>query len=249
VWPARRPAGRVCRHRRPALARSADNENPLTAIAGGFRVGAPGVVEQRGIGGVSKGERLRAILVAYRPEPDDWTRSGHPVMRLAARREPQHPKVGVRPVFDAARRASVEFCRTPGVPTRSDEQRASAASNQTLAQRPRQRRGATHRRRASSMASGVDGGRPSATENRLDLPLERCPVFGQRDPARPPGSLTLTRYPPSHPRILGIAGFYILGPATASAGRVTARRPSSRRVARHPDNQGKTGLTPGCTSE
>ena len=89
------------------LARSADNENPLTAIAGGFRVGAPGVVEQRGIGGVSKGERLRAILVAYRPEPDDWTRSGHPVMRLAARREPQHPKVGVRPVFDAARRASV----------------------------------------------------------------------------------------------------------------------------------------------
>ena len=128
--------------------------------------------------------------------------------------------------------------------SRRDLMSRERARRQTLAQRPRQRRGATHRRRASSMASGVDGGRPSATENRLDLPLERCPVFGQRDPARPPGSLTLTRYPPSHPRILGIAGFYILGPATASAGRVTARRPSSRRVARHPDNQGKTGLTP-----
>ena len=94
VWPVRRPAGRVCRHRRPAPP-SAPTTNPPTAIAGGFRVGAPGVVEQRGIGGASKGERLRAILVAYRPEPDDWTRPGRRVMRFAARRVPQHPKAGV----------------------------------------------------------------------------------------------------------------------------------------------------------
>ena len=38
---------------------------------------------------------MRAILVAYRPEPDDWTRPGRRVMRFAARRVPQHPKAGV----------------------------------------------------------------------------------------------------------------------------------------------------------
>jgi hypothetical protein len=173
---------------------------------------------------------------AYRPEPDDWTCPSRRVMRLAARGVPQHPKAGVRPVFDAARRASVEFCRTPGVLTRSDEQRASAASN--FAQRPRQRRGATHRRRAPSMASRVDGGRPSATENRLDLPLERCPVFWARR-SRSPGMLTLTCYPPRYPRILGIAGFY--RPTNGPAAKYSPWCPAPRQPRQNRVN-------PGCTA-
>jgi hypothetical protein len=122
--------------------------------------------------------------------------------------------------------------------SRRDPISRERAWRQTLALRPRERRRATHRRRAPSMVSGVDGGRPSATENRLDLPLERCPVFWARR-SRSPGMLTLTCYPPRYPRILGIAGFY--RPTNGPAAKYSPWCPAPRQPRQNRVN-------PGCTA-
>ena len=151
----------------------------------------PSKTEQKGIGGVSQGERLRAT-------PTGPNRTTGLVQATRS--------CGSQPVAShSTPRSASARCSTPpagralsfvGRPaSRRDPISRERARRQTLALRPRERRRATHRRRAPSMVSGVDGGRPSATENRLDLPLERCPVFWARR-SRSPGMLTLTCYPP-----------------------------------------------------
>ena len=70
-------------------------------------------------------------------------------------------KPPTRPVFDAARRASVEFLWTPGVPTRSAQHESERGVKPS---RMRPRSGAEPRAgRAPSMASGVDGAGACAT--------------------------------------------------------------------------------------
>ena len=78
----------------------------------------------------------------------------------------------------------------------------------------------------------IDRRLAAADRDPLDLRLERCRYFSAEG-SRPRGAAMLTAFPPSYPRILGIARINILCRPPASnraAGKVTAGKASVRKI-------------------
>jgi hypothetical protein len=115
-------------------------------------------------GQVRKGERGSMVVYA------DRFRKSQSLIKIAAAGALRSEKEG--------------FGDQHGDPPQIPQHRRSASSTPRSYRVTAQRRGATRRRNAPSMVSGVEGARGCATENRLDLQLDRCRFFGQTDEAR-----------------------------------------------------------------